>query len=124
VLAAYVLQGTEGGGMSLQLVTNASLTCLVVTNNTASGAAGGLALLRSDAVLMKDCVFDGNVASLGGGIAVDSSSIEFVNVTLETNTAAAADRHHQVSTVEQLLYPVHDALPLNYRYANACTWFA
>jgi hypothetical protein len=62
---------------------------LLVINNTATGAAGGLALLRSEAVTMKDSVIAGNAAILGGGIAADSSLLELENVTISGNTAAA-----------------------------------
>uniref|UniRef100_A0A383W6K3 Right handed beta helix domain-containing protein n=1 Tax=Tetradesmus obliquus TaxID=3088 RepID=A0A383W6K3_TETOB len=83
-------KGTEGGGLSLQMMTNASLSCLMLANNTATGAGGGLAVLQSGAVSIRDSLFQANAASLGGGIAADSSSLDFYNVTMETNMAAAA----------------------------------
>jgi parallel beta-helix repeat protein len=94
-----LLQAFHGGGMHMSSIANAQLSNITLLNNTASGAGGGLAIQRSQLILLEGSSVTGNSAPLGGGLASDRSMVELRGVNLTGNSAqVAGDSADQVSS--------------------------
>jgi len=96
VLAGSLVDGNsaaiEGGGIYVSPGSAVNVNASTVSNNTAVGFEGGGIFLNGTANLTNGALVDGNNASNGGGIAVDSAAVSLtINAsTVSNNTAAAA----------------------------------
>jgi parallel beta-helix repeat protein len=81
-------------------ISSAQLTNITLSNNTASGAGGGLAIQRSQQIHITDSNVINNSAPLGGGLATDSSMVELRGVNMTGNSAqVVGEGEDQVRTL-------------------------
>lgn len=82
----------EGGGIESQ--GNAELTSSTVSNNSASGIAGGLVAgildYANDTVTLKNTTISGNSAAAAGGVLATAATVHVYNSTIAFNTATSA----------------------------------
>ena len=79
-----------GGGIAIIDATPTFINC-TIRNNTAGNQGGGIWSVgdaSSPSPLFRDCKIHGNVAYVGGGLAILTRTVEFENCQVFDNTAA------------------------------------
>jgi hypothetical protein len=76
----------RGGGAMLNR-SSATLRRCIVRGNSASDSGGGLALVRSDHVLVEQCRIEGNSAPTGGGILASLGTAEIRDCEIMANSS-------------------------------------
>lgn len=79
----------DGGGLYLDIVTNASITNTVISGNTTARDGGGVGIMTNSNVVFDRVTITGNTSTAkGGGInAVSGSAITINNSLIANNTA-------------------------------------
>jgi CSLREA domain-containing protein len=99
-IGSNVATGSSGGGVD-------NSTTLVVVGTTIEGnmvlvddEGGGVATSAgTDYVLFQNTTFSGNLAENGGGVAIGSGNVRFVQCTFSDNSATVGDAIHNRSQV-------------------------
>ena len=81
--------------MLLDQISTASFTAVDISHNSADFTGGGVVMFQAGSVLISDSSISSNTAPMGGGMAVDSTTMAMQGVIFEGNvagqgTAAAA----------------------------------
>ena len=97
IIDCTIQHNGNGRGLHLENVISGRIeSCLIANHNASSmndgGYGGGLRILHSGSISLKDCIFRDNTALSGGGLSAGSESISLIeNCTFTGNRAEGTD---------------------------------